>query len=508
MSGLFDGKLRVATISVLKQLLLFAVVGLFSLNGLKGAETLELDANQNVFIVLAAINAAGYDEGVTLPDNSPLRAQLRDYIAKQNIPVLAELQRYYKKHLKKNSTQDLAEYISYALSISGPPDFKWRTRDVEVPPDALELAEFTPLLIDFYHQANLAELWKRAEPVYQKELVRYQPPLIAMTQRVQGYLRVPADGYLGRHFHVFVDLLATPEQVQTRNYGDDAFVVATAATNPPLFDIRHAYLHFEIDPIVIKYGVDLATKRSLIDFVQTAPLDKGFKDDFVLLANESLIKAVESRLDKNPNEIQQAARQGFILTPFFAEQLKDFEVQPQGLRFFLSDMIGAMDLNRESARISQIKFDSATLERAAKTITTEAPQAALSPSAKTIDQAEDLYAKRSLEPAKQLYLKALEQQGSAAEHAQAWYGLARISVLLNQPDTAVKLFQKTLDASPDDQTKAWSYVYMARLARAAGEPADAAKYYQEALAVSGASDRAREAAQNESKNITRNQEIQ
>ena len=61
-----------------------------------------------------------------------------------------------------------------------------------------------------------------------------------------------------------------------------------------MFDIRHAYLHFQIDPIMIKYGMDLQQKRSLLDLVQLAPLDDNYKTDFVLLANESLIKAVEA----------------------------------------------------------------------------------------------------------------------------------------------------------------------------------------------------------------------
>ena len=38
--------------------------------------------------------------------------------------------------MQKNGVQDLSEYISYALSITGPPDFAWRTRDVDIPPDA------------------------------------------------------------------------------------------------------------------------------------------------------------------------------------------------------------------------------------------------------------------------------------------------------------------------------------------------------------------------------------
>ena len=485
----------------MKRILSLAAICLLSLHALRGAENLQLGTSENLFAVLAAANAAGYDEGISLPDNNPLRRELREYLATQNIPILPDLTRFYRKHMLKNGVQDLSQYISYALSVTGPPNFSWRTRDVDVPPDAMALADFTPLLIEFYRQANLAELWNRAQPGLEKEMERYHSPLVAITTAVDGYLRVPAGGYLGRRFSVFIDVLGAPEQIQTRNYGDDAFVIVTSSEKPRIFDIRHAYLHFEIDPIAIKYGMELNQKRSLIDFVQTAPLEAGYKSDFVLLANESLIKAVESRLDKNPAEIDQAARQGYILTPYFAEQLPVFEKQPQGMRFYLEDMINAIDLKRESARISAFKFDAAPQQRLGKQVPVATPQPKLSPSGETLEKAEDLYIKRSLDDAKQLYLKALEESGSAEEHAQAWYGLARISTLQKDPNAAVKLFEKTLGASPDDQTKAWTLVYLARLSMAANDSERAAKFYQEALGVQGASEPARKAAQTESQNI-------
>jgi tetratricopeptide (TPR) repeat protein len=487
----------------LKRILPLAALCLLSLRGLHAAENLQLGASENLFVVLAAANAAGYDEGIALPDNNPLRQQLREYLSKQNIAVLPELKTFYRKHMLRNGVQDLSEYISYALSVTGPPDFAWRTRDVDVPPDAKALEGLTPLLIDFYRQANLAELWNRSKPVYDKEAEKYHSSLVSTTSLVDAYLRVSAGGYLGRRFQVFVDLLGAPEQVQTRNYGDDAFVIVTASDKPRTFDIRHAYIHFQIDPIATKYGIELDQKRALIDFAQTAPLDSAFKNDFVLLASESLIKAIESRLDKNPGEVNQAARQGYILTPFFAEQLPVFEKQQQGMRFYMEDMIGALDLKREDTRIAAIKFDAAPLVRLGKQVTVATPEPTLSPSAQTVSKAEDLYLQRQLEPAKELYLKSLEQNGSAAEHAQAWYGLARIAVLQNQPDAAVKLFEKTLSGAPDGETKAWALVYLARLSTAANDAERALKFYQEALATPGASEKARQAAQTESQKISK-----
>ncbi len=468
---------------------------------LHAADSLKLDTNENLFTVLAAINAAGYDEGVDLPDNSPVRRQVRQYLAQQKIDVLPEMRQFYKKHLQRNGVQDLSQYISYALSISGPPDFHWRTRDIEVPPDALALTGFTPLLIDFYTQANLAGLWKHVQPAYEKELDKYHSPLIAMTNSVDGYLRVNAGAYLSRHFQVLIDLLGAPEQVQTRSYGDDAFVIVTPSDAPRVFDIRHAYLLFQIDPILIKYGTVLDAKRRLLDLIQSAPLDSVFKDDLVLLADASLVKAIEARLDRNSTGVAQAARQGYILTPFFAEQLPVFEKQDEGMKFYLPEMLDAIDINREIKRVATIRFDAAPLQRVAKQVTVAAPEPEVSPAGKVLAQAEDLYSARSLDPAKDLYLKALEQKGSPEEHAQAWYGLARISVLQNQPDDAVRLFEKTLESSPDAPTKGWALVYLARLSKASGDPGRAKKFYEEALAVQGASDRALQAAQTESQNI-------
>jgi tetratricopeptide (TPR) repeat protein len=487
----------------LKQLLCLGAICLLGFQPLRAAENLQLTYSETLFDVLAAANAAGYDEGVNLPDNNPLRQQLRDYLAKQNIEVLPALKSFYRKHMLKNGVQDLSQYISYALSVTGGPDFNWRTRDVDVPPDAMALSGFTPLLIDFYRQANLGELWKRSQPAYEKETEKYHSSLVATTSAIDSYLRVSAGGYIGRHFQVYIDLLGAPEQVQTRNYGDDAFVIVTASDKPRVFDIRHAYLHFEIDPIATKYGIEIDQKRSLIDFVQTAPLDPAFKSDFTLLASESLIKSVESRLDKNPGEIDQAARQGYVLAPFFSEQLPIFEKQQQGIRYYFADMIAALDLKHEDTRISAIKFDAAPLVRAGKQVAVKAPERKLSASGQTLEKAEDLYLARKLDNAKELYLKSLEQNGANEEHAQAWYGLARIAILQNQPDAAIKLFEKTLSGSPDAPTKAWSLVYLARLSKIARDPDRALKFYEEALSVQGASETARKAAQTESQQIAK-----
>ena len=45
------------------------------------------------------------------------------------------------------------------------------------------------------------------------------------------------------------------------------------------------------------------------------------------MATESLVKAVEARMDRNPAEATSALRQGFVLVPYFSEQLALYKGQ-------------------------------------------------------------------------------------------------------------------------------------------------------------------------------------
>src|ERR1035438_7991432 len=89
----------------------------------------------------------------------------------------------------------------------------------------------------------------------------------------------------------------------------------------------------------------LERKKILNEEAQRAPaLDQAFKEDFLLLTTECLIKAIEARMDRRPEGIQQALRQGYILTPYFAEALTAYEKQEQPMKSYFPDMVMAIDL--------------------------------------------------------------------------------------------------------------------------------------------------------------------
>ena len=109
--------------------------------------------------------------------------------------------------------------------------------------------------------------------------------------------------------------------------------------------------------------------------------------------------------------------------------------------------------------------------------------------------ADEFYAKHDLDKARQEYLKVAQQPNESALHAKAYYGLARIAALQKDPELAEKLFQKTLELSPDNETKSWSYLYLGRLADAAGDREQAEKQYHAALAVQGVPEQVKTAAE-------------
>ncbi|MGA2575922.1 MAG: hypothetical protein ABSH24_07845 [Bryobacteraceae bacterium] len=455
----------------------------------------QLDASPTLFAVMAAINAAGYNADAASPTNSPLRETIRKELAAKHIPSLPALRDFYLQHRQDDATADLSQYISFALSSDGPPKFALRGRTVETPPDAAALDGFGPLLAKFYQEAHLEDLWNRSQPAFEQTIERYHEAVAEAVLQVNGFLRNETSGTSTGWFQIYIDLLGAPNQIQTRSYGKSYFVVITPSAEPRIRDVRHAYLHYLLDPMASRHEELVMRKRGLADHAQRAPaLDQSFKSDYLLLVTESLIKSIEARLDKQPAMVNQAMREGYILTAYFAEQLQAYLKQEEAMRFYYPEMIAAIDLKHEDARLAQIEFVSQAPVRQVKVV--EPPRPPEPKGAhKTLAQAEQLYADRDLEAARQLFLKALEETGERPLHAQAYYGLARIAALEKNPEMAERLFEKTLESGPEPQVKAWSLVYLARLSDAAGDREQATRRYREALAVEDASPAAHQAAE-------------
>jgi tetratricopeptide (TPR) repeat protein len=415
-------------------------------------------------------------------------------LAKRDLPSLPELKRFVMDHKPKDPSQEFSQYISYALTTTGPPLFEPVHPNLPLPPDVDALYGFTPLMVAFYREADLETLWRQAQPYYDQVIGRYSQPVSRAVLEVNAYLRNVTSGFLGRRFQIYVDLLGPPNQVQTRSYVDDYYIVVTPSAEMPIEDIRHAYLHYLLDPLGIKFAADLKRKAALIDYAQGSPiLSSVYKENFGLLATECLIKAAEARLSKKPEMVTQALREGFVVTPAFAELLVTYEKQEQAMRLYFPELVGGIDLKKEEKRLDQIDFVSAP---AVKKFTTTRVETApvLTGVAKTLDEAEDAISKRDIPHAKELFLRALQETEQRPLHAKAYYGLARVAALERDPETADRLFRKVLELEPDSSTHSWSLLYLGRLADSQNDRESAARYYRDVLAVQNGPESAREAA--------------
>lgn len=456
-----------------------------------------------MFSVLAAINDAGYDTGIDSPLNErfKVRTQIREELAKRNIPCLAELKDFYKTHRKASEASDLGQYLSFALIAGGAPGFDL-PKD-EVPPDVESLRGFSSILARFYKEADLEKLWNRAQPAYAAAVAQYQDAVISTLFETNGYLRNPS-GYLGRRFQIYLDLLGAPNQIQVRSYKDDYFVVITPTSVPVVDEIRDAYLAYLIDPLSFKYSTIINDKKPLAKYAEEAPaLDLAYKDDFSLLVTKCLIKAIDSRMihgdpEKRDAFVNEQVREGFILTAGFAELLPAYEKQPEAFRIYYPDLLSALDVKKEEKRLKNVQFAQSVAPR----VIAPPAKMQIDPAEESLETAEGMFEQHDSENARKVFKKALEQTSDKALQGRALYGLGLISLEEKRWDEALNLFQHTVEASPSSAVAAWSHYYLGQLQLKAGDPTKAASQFQMALATQGVSAKAREAAEKALRDIS------
>ncbi len=422
-----------------------------------------------------------------------IRTQIREILSKEKIGCLPELQSFYKEHKKGSDTGDLSQYISFALVAGDAPDFK--LPDGPVPPDVEPLRGFSELLARFYKEAKLDDLWNRSQAAYRVAIKEYQEPVINTLFEANGYLRNPS-GYLGRRFQVYLELLGAPDQVQVRSYRDDYFVVITPASTPMVDEIRDAYLAYVLDPLSFKYSEIIKEKKPLSKYAQDAPaLDLAYKDDFSLLVMKSLIKAIDSRLmhggeEKRQAFVNEAMRDGFILTAAFADLLPRYEKQEESFRSYYPDLLAAIDVHKEEKRLKKVEFAQSVPPK----VIAPPAKMQIDPAEESIASAEGLYDQHDLENARKFFKKALEQTSDRKLQGRADYGLALIDLQEKHWDEALDLFQRTVDANPNSALTAWSHYYLGQLQLKAGDRDKATAQFKLALATDGASEKARDAA--------------
>lgn len=430
-----------------------------------------LDTNETLFAVLTAMNSCGYDVDVNVSDAQRLnvRAEVQRNLreSEEAQAVVASMCDWYQAHKVGDPQHDLSQFISLALYLQGPPHFMPRVKEDDLPPDAAPIAGFGALLERFYDKAALHSIWEAHRANYAAMVARYHDPLAKMVFDTDIYLKLQSGGYLGRTFTVMLDFMGDPNEANARNYGTDYYVVVFPSPDPTTIDplkmpqIRHTYLHYLLDPMADKHFTGIKRLEPLLQSVKQAPLEESFKSDISLLVTECLVRAIEIRTSgtKQTAEamrlqaVDDAQRQGYILTRYFYNAIVAFEKDPAGLRAAYGDILDAIDIKQQQKAASEIQF--------ARNSKPELVQLSRLEDRRMLVTAEKRLAAKDFKGAQELAQQALDRK--VGDEGRARFILAQVAVANSNPDGAADNFRKAIEATKDPKVLAWSHVYLGRM---------------------------------------------
>jgi hypothetical protein len=478
----------------LRILLVAAVAGLAaSVCFADNNNPITLDTSETLFTVLTAMNTCGYDVDLNISDAQRLNVRAE---VEHNLRQSSEAQQamttmcaWYQAHRERDAAHDLSQYVSLALYLQGPPQFLPRVKEDDLPPDASPIAAFGTVLEPFYEKAGLHNIWERHRANYAALIERYHVPLAKMVFDNDIYLKMQSGGYLGRTFTIYLDFLGDPNHVNARNYGTDYYVVVFPSPDPnspaplKMEEIRHAYLHYLLDPLADKHFIAIKRLEPLLQSVKRAPLEESFRTDISLLVTECLIRAIEIRTMGNKQTpeamrsqaVDDAVKRGYILTQYFYNALVTFEKDPAGLRAAYGEILDNIDIKAEQKAAADVQF--------ADVASPELVQLSRLEDRRMLPTAEKRLAAGDAKGAQELAQQALDKK--IGDQGRALFILAQVAVANKNRESALENFQKAIQATKDPKVVGWSHVYLGRILDMKEDREAALNEYRAALTAGG-----------------------
>lgn len=423
--------------------------------------------SETLFTVLTAINHCGFDAEVATSET--VREAVRGEVARaveasESAKSAADgVCAFYRDHQQADDVRTLSQYVSLALYLGPAPAFAPKVQGSDLPPDASGVLGLVPLLGKFYSEVGVHNIWQAHAQAYAELEARYRDALAKMIRDTELYLRLPSGSYLGRSFTIYIEPMGAPSEINARSYSNSYYVVITPGTSTSLKmdQIHHAYLHYLVDPMVGKYAGNLQALEPVLDAVKLSPMDESFKSDPVLLTTECVIRSIEARtmaggkasLQQQDQAVQESVSDGFVLTRYFYEKLLEFEKDVIGFKNALPQMIGGIDVRRETKRAGQIQFADAA--------DPELLQLPRPKKEELLAKAQDRLSAGDVATAEKLAKEALDEK--AEDPGRALFILAQVSSENRNVDAAQNYFEQAIRATNEPKVVAWSHIYLGRI---------------------------------------------
>lgn len=469
---------------------------------------ISVEISPQIFATMCALDAAGFNVDESALGGMPQRLKLRATLLAMKGTEADAVRQFYRQHALADPSEMLSQYITLALVMGPPPDFKFLGDAESLPPDALPIRGFQPLLAGFYQAAQLEVRWQEVQPEYQLAAAQYRTALSRIVTISNAYLRELVKPN-GSTFTVYVEPFVG-SRINFRNYGAAYQLVVGSRNDAAVQAIQHAYLHYMLDPMVLRNEPAILKKSPLLQVAARAPeLPAEYQSDFVSFFDECLVRAVDLRVRNLPAsqldaDLTREDASGFILVRPLIAQLKIFEKAEPAMSYYFSDLVDGVDVAAEEARLQNVKFANGPTSLGEELSFSQATRA--SELDRMLAQGDQEIAQKDAAGAAAIFEQIVAKYPN---NPRGLYGLAIASVLSGKAGRAKELFEKVVslsssaessDQAPgahaDPEVVAWSHVYLGRIHDLEDDRESAVSEYRAALNVDGAPEAARIAAQN------------
>jgi len=286
----------------------------------------DFQADPRLIVVMAALEAAGFDPVPAGGTPSAFRTKLRKDLANIDSDLRHRLQAFYERNklpAPATPADQAARYVSLALALGQPPGLEAPARSEDLPAGLLDVLDFAPLVQEFYRKSGIDEQLTNYVRAYQAEGDRLRAPTTEMVKGLLNYLhtrpitssseRVEIKNpdkkskdrkytfrQKERRFLILPDLLAPRGAINFRIIGDDYYAIVPEGTDPASSELRRAYLQYVIDALVLRFNKDIAARREPIKQLLTEREKAGGQAsaDVFLSVSRSLVAAADARYDE------------------------------------------------------------------------------------------------------------------------------------------------------------------------------------------------------------------
>ena len=287
-----------------------------------------LQPDARLIIVMAALEAAGFDPTPPGKEPSPFRMLVRKDQMNLDSALRERLKNFYERYklpAPATAADQATRYVSLAYALGPQPAFEAPDRSEDLPGGVLDVLDFAPLLREFYRKSGIDERLVSYLRAYQAEGDRLRPAAAEMVRSILSYLHtrpiivstervrvkspdkkknsstiVYSTREHERKFYIVPDLLAAPGAINFRVIADDYYAVVPEGTEPALSELRRGFLQFVIDPLVLKFNKEIAQQREPIKQLIDARTKAGatVSPDAFVIVGRSLVAAADARYEE------------------------------------------------------------------------------------------------------------------------------------------------------------------------------------------------------------------